>query len=749
MADSLADLQQTAQGQTLGGIQNNTGAAPTTIGTAQSLGASQNASQMVGTPQQSAAAIKEAMSPKNTLSELMRTATGRVQAKKGQSETALQGLESAKALSGLAGKLGEATTRAVSNASVALDVAANIADIPGKTDAEKAALSGDLKNLVDTLNTPGADVMPAYKSLKEKGYTDQQIAGFFNVEPEVLWGKVSSQLPKNVLVKDMIGVAPQAQLDSVRNMLSQDELTKFDNMTWDEAKQLVNQKLNDSVSNVAELKKQAIDRTLPASTRALAVQRLRELGQTGEYQAADEIKTAQQVVEEADNVYIDGQAYEVSEVLQAPEAKALITDILTGAKDVTALKGTPFEGMADLITQRSEKLAEYFGIDKGQLGGVGRIQEIEKTRAANEASLTNFFRDKGLTPTTDTNVLKALGITEDMQKGYAAFDQNAVNNNPVLNTVLTIKDATARAGAVQALAIQGADKVINDPQYQGLVDLLNPAAESGMTPAEGQALFGQLVRANNIMPSKAVDTMTTQEQSNFVNTFFKEAGISDILDTFGKYDFDDTNQKLPEQLDSDKDGKLDSPDKIAQQIESGNLDMNKLREFRQQMDSIDLNKAVQQKSVDESVMSTMPKLQTQQDFTKAYESMPALKALGGFFHFNKDGSFKGPAIWNMPATADKWENITATRGKIQSLESEIQKLLSTAKNASPTVKAQLQSNFAPLMKAVTDTRAWLDKRTTQLAALDKANNEAAAAARQAEIERRARQTYKAKKTRDR
>ena len=154
---TLTDLQKTAQeGSTLGGIASNTGVTPSNAQTASSLGASPNAAQMAGTPQQQAAAIKESTSSKSTLSYLQRTETGRAKELEGQSKEALERVATAKELAGLGGKVAAATTKAVAEAfRMPTDVVADISTWslahPG---VDTTKLNSALSDLQKAMNLP-------------------------------------------------------------------------------------------------------------------------------------------------------------------------------------------------------------------------------------------------------------------------------------------------------------------------------------------------------------------------------------------------------------------------------------------------------------------------------------------------------------------------------------------------------------------------------------------------------------------
>ena len=579
MADSLADMQNTAQGNTLGDIQNTTGAAPTSIGTAQSLGAAQNASQMVGTPQQQKAAIKEAIGPQNTLAELQRTAAGRVQTKAGQSATALEAAEAAKAFAGIAGKIGEATTKAVAGAGLALDVRANLDSITGKTPEEKATLANDLTALTDALNNKG-DTMTAYKQLKSKYNMDaNQIASLFNITPDQLWGKVESQLPPNVKVKDLDGLTTPEQMTALQRAIPQDKLDKLSDMSWSDAKGYINKYLSDSAANVDELKKQASDRTLPPSVRSAALQRMRELGVSGELQAAEELNTAQNIIDNADNVYIGGQAYEAADVLKSPEAKSLISDILLGNKDIKALDGTPFASLKGMLAANFDKLADHFGIDKGQIKNAGTLQQLENTRASNKLAIDNWLGQQGLTgvPTT-SNVLKAFGITEDAINGYASFDNKSVAN-PTLTTVLSLPQAD-RAAAFEVLNRDGADTLLNVDTNKDLVGLLKTQ--------EGRETLGGLISV-----SKHMSDFTSNDKDDTAQ-LFTELGLNGLFDdvkSLAGANVSEFGGKIPDLLDVNKDGKIDDATTIESSL--AGADMAKLNEFKNAVQGANLGQAVQ------------------------------------------------------------------------------------------------------------------------------------------------------------
>ena len=292
---TLTDLQQEAK-QTLGGIASNTGVTPSTAQTASSLGAAPNSAQMAGTPAQQKASIKSALGTNNTLGELQRTATARVTAKQGQSQDALDKVQAAKELSGLGGKVGAATTAAVAeSAKLPISVTANIDSYEGDP-ALKATLPSDLNALREaiTSNDPVAQ-MKAWQNVKTKyNLTTDAVAKMFTVDPDALWGQLEKSITgTNVKMRDMTGVVDSSKIDAVKKLLPAEQLANFDNLTWQEAKALMNTTLDNATANVDELQKQATDATLPASTRSMAAQRLRELGVTGELQSAVAIQDAQ------------------------------------------------------------------------------------------------------------------------------------------------------------------------------------------------------------------------------------------------------------------------------------------------------------------------------------------------------------------------------------------------------------------------------------------------------------------------
>jgi hypothetical protein len=708
MADSLADMQNTAQGNTLGGITETTGAAPTSIGTAQSLGAAQNAAQMVGTPQQQTAAIKDALSPKSTLAELQRTATGRVEAKKGQSTSALEAVESAKTLTGLAGKIGEATTNAVANAQVPLDLATNIeATIPAGKDANE--VKGAFTNLLTALKG-GGDPMAAYKKLKELGYNDQSIAQAFNVSPEALWGKVESQLPTNIKVSDMpLEASQQKALASAFPDKTAEELAK---MTWQEAKAGMNAYLNNSMTNVADLERQAADKTLPASTRALAVQRLRELGVTGESQAAGQIRELQDIAESKDNVYIDGQAYEVQDVLQSPEAKALITDVLSGAKDISSLKGTPFEGLTNLIVSRSADLEKLLGIKAGQLGAGGKLQELEATRKSNEEGMTSFFKEKGLTPTTDTNVLKALGINDDMINGYSTFDRTVLEKSPTLNAILNLPPER-RTTALSVLSRPNAAQLLQSTDTSGLLNLL-----TDVTNPNGPRILADILNADQFI--KDAGPVKAGQEESYVTEFFKSAGLNNVLDLMKQdIDFDIVGQDLPTSLDKDNDGKIDNAADIAKRVQSGELTMQSIQDLKNQWSKVDIGAVTKQKATDDGIIKAYQK---PLGVSSLREVLPVTSKLAGIFPTDGSGGYKivngmvqlSPSITDFAKITPA--SIAANPGNVRlnaiNFENslgdsirEIEKVLSTnIKDASPQVRESLTAHYAPMLAALTEAR---------------------------------------------
>jgi len=251
----------------------------------------------------------------------------------------------------------------------------------------------------------------------------------------------------NVKMRDMVGVADDSQIAAARKLMGAEDLATFEDMNWQDAKALINKTLSDATANVTELQKQASDPTLPASTRAMATQRLRELGVSGEYQAAGTIQQEQGKLEASDNVIIGDKSYEVQDVLNSPEAKEAIINVLNGTADLKSLEGGPLAGLIPLIKNNADELAAKFGIGEDGKIGVGKLQQIEQTRTTNEKSISDWLTNVGIpVPAgTDKEVLKSLGITDDVINGYSSFDANSLTGNKVIDMIKNIPAGPERA----------------------------------------------------------------------------------------------------------------------------------------------------------------------------------------------------------------------------------------------------------------------------------------------------------------
>lgn len=573
---TLTDLQQAAQGgSTLGGIKSNTGVAPSNAQTASSLGASSNAAQMAGTPAQQAAAIKESVSTKSTLDYMKRTESGRAQAKEGQSATALEKVEAAKQLAGLGGKVAAATQAAVSaSTNLPLTVTANLDTYVSDDPALMASLPADMKVLQDAIfSQDGNAQLQAWKTIKSKyNLTTDAVARMFNVPPETLWSQLESSLTgTKVTLKDLAGVVDPAQIEAAKQLLPAMESTALDNMTWQEAKALINQTLNNATANTVDLQKQASDQTLPASTRAMAVQRLRELGVTGEYQSADIIQGEQGKLEAADNVRIGDKEYEVQDVLNSPEAKDAIINVLNGTAELKDLEGGPLAGLIPLIKNHADELAAKFGIGEDGKIGVGKLQQIEITRSTNQKGITAKLAALGLPVPNkdDKEVLKSIGITDDVLNGYAEFDAQVLENNPTLTVIRGLPEGE-QAGAWATLSKPGMATLLNRPDKDGLVSLLKSPA--------GRETLGQLSAVESFL--KSDDFKTEGGEAEEVKSVFNAMGLDNLfaeLQTAAGVNLSGVGIDLPATLDANRDGVVDDMATIQKSLMNSGKSLDEIK----------------------------------------------------------------------------------------------------------------------------------------------------------------------------
>lgn len=599
---TLTDLQQTAQGQTLGGIASNTGVAPSNAQTASSLGAKPNASQMAGTPAQQAAAIKESTSSKSTLSYLQRTETGRAKELEGQSKEALDKVTAARELAGLGGKVGAATSAAI-NVSFALP-ADTKANISAWTTAhpDLAIRVPELESALSTLQTAlsgndNAATMAAWKKIKQDfNLSTEDVANMYKIDPAALSTKLQSTFPPGIKMKDLVGVADSAQIEAAKKLMPAESLADFDNMTWQDAKALMNKTLDDATANVTELQKQASDRTLPESTRKMAVQRLRELGVSGEYQAAGEIQDIQGKAEDADNVTIGDKTYEVQDVLQSPEAMDAIKKVLeTG--DVSSLNGTPFEGLKDLINNYGKDLADKFGIKWGETLGTNKLAATEKTRTDNETAIKGWLTGAGIpVPTSlDKDTLKVLGITDDVINGYSSFDTATIANNPVLKVIQNIPAGPERAAKQAAIW-----STISNPGMLVLLDGTHPELVKMLETTAGQETLKNISRVSTFVGTESYKD--DKEVAAETKQMLADVGIPNVNEILG-IDLAGLGVDIPAGLDTNSDGKLDASE-VQKSLTSGKS-LEEVNSYLSQLKNIDISKVTQQQATDSGLRNTM------------------------------------------------------------------------------------------------------------------------------------------------
>lgn len=577
MADTLDSLQVAAQqGQTADSIKESTGVRPTNALSANTLGASPNSAQMMGTPANKSAAIKDALgSGDTTLAGLQRLAPGRVQAKEGQSTDATKSLEDIKSLTGLAGKVGQATQEAIAQSQkLPLQVEANLTGLDDNTKAL-------YKSYADAVNSGDTNAITAAMSaLSHQGITADAIAKTFNVQPEALWAKIESTLPPNVTVDQVAKLADPKVLTSLRNIAPPDMVDKLGTMSWSDAKAMIDKASQDSISNVSELQKQATDMTLPAATRNLAITRLKELGVTGEYQASKAIAQATQTIDDLDNVYVGGQPIEVSDLLKSPEAKAAVVNVLNGTADIKSLQGTPFEGLIKTIQDNFDVLAREFGLDpSGTATAQGRIQQYQKTRDTNATALNSVLTSYGIIPTTSPNVLKALGVTDEMLNGYATFDQTKLNS-PALD-ILKGADANTQKLMMDTLESSGVTSLITDPANAGFADNLKTDG--------GRRLLNNLGKMTQYADNYG-NTPAEQAIPDMLTDMGIDTKLYTDLASLGDVDLRRFNGKLPPVLDSNNDGKLDDADTVARNIKNQSSSLANAAAIRQQLASVDFSK---------------------------------------------------------------------------------------------------------------------------------------------------------------
>lgn len=575
MADTLSNLQQDAQS-----IQSNTGVKPTNSNTALSLGASPDSAKMIGSSANQAAAIKESVAPKNTLAYLQRTAGGRTEARAGQSKEALEKIDAAKQLAGIAGKVGAAQTQAVQAAVLPLDVKADISNVPNLTPENKASLELDMSDLVKAFNNPDPQVqLDAYAKIKKKYQLDDKaIAGMFKVDPAALQAKISSNLGSvKIKVADMLakGYIDQKQVDAAKAVLLPEDLEGFDNLSWPEAKVKMEAALDAAQANTDKLMQQASDLTLPPSTRSMALQRLKELGMSGEMQAAAGLEQVEKDVEAADNVKIGDKTFEVNEVLNSPEAAEAIKNVLqTG--DLKSLDGTPFEGLKPLIENYGNELAKKFGIQWDGSIGQGKLQATETLRKTNETSINNYLSSLGVAVPSGVSkdALKTLGISDDTLNGYVPFDSKTLSGNRIISRLADPK-----------MPADEKSKVWSTLGYPGITNLLkgdNRGLESMLFSETGRASLQQLSKATEFVgKSEYTDDQNVDEE---VNQMFKDIGFS-LDDNLMGFDFGAYGVKIPDFMDTNKDGKIDDKATLQKTLVSKGADLEAMNAFKQQLAS--------------------------------------------------------------------------------------------------------------------------------------------------------------------
>jgi hypothetical protein len=674
---TLTDLQQAAQGSsTLGGIKSNTGVAPSNAQTASSLGASPNAAQMASTPAQQAAAIKESVSTKSTLDYLKRTESGRAKAQEGQSQEALDKVAAARELAGLGGKVGAATQAAVSaSTKLPLSVVANTETYQTDDPALRASLPNDLNVLRDALTGADGKVqMEAWKNIKSKyNLSTDAIAKMFNVDPDALWGQLEKSITgTNVKMRDMVGVADDSQIEAARKLMGAEDLATFEDMNWQDAKALINQTLNNATANVTELQKQASDPTLPASTRSMAVQRLRELGVSGEYQAAGTIQQEQGKLEAADNVMIGDKSYEVQDVLNSPEAKEAIINVLNGTADLKSLEGGPLAGLIPLIKNNADELAAKFGIgEEGKLG-VGKLQQIEITRTTNQKGIIDKLTALGLPVPNpdDKEVLKSLGITDDVLNGYAAFDAATLDGNSTLNTIKSLpKDE--QAGAWATLSKPGMAALLNRPDKDGLVNLLKSPA--------GRETLSHLSKAEVFLQGEDFNTAGNEEEE--VKSLFDSVGLTNLfgeLKLAGDVNLSKAGIDLPPLLDANKDGKLDDMATIQKNMIASGKSLDDINKELLSLKSVDPAK-VKAAINNNKVLGTADNIISEvgeYDYTQQADVLKSIEEIKGVGLINFVKKRKGLFTSTVPVKPDgvpqaAFDNAVAKYNKLTSMRDKM------------------------------------------------------------------------------
>jgi hypothetical protein len=514
---------------------------------------------------------------------MQRTASGRAEERTGQSKEALDKVAAAKELAGIAGKVGAAQTAAVQAAVLPLDVKADLtnsrkADGSAFTAEEQTALQVDMANLVKALNDPSPQVqLDAYANIKKKYQLDDKaIAAMFKVDPAALQSKISQSM-SNIKVKvgDMLakGYIDQKQVDAAKAVLLPEDLEGFESLPWDVAKVKMEAAIDAAQANTDKLMQEASDLTLPPSTRAMALQRLKELGMSGEMQAAAGLEQVTKDVENADNVKVGDKTFEVNEVLSSPEASDAIKKVLeTG--DLKSLDGTPFEGLKPLIENYGKELADKFGIKWDGSVGQGKLQQVEALRNTNQKSIETYLSSLGVPVPSGVSkdALKALGITDDTLNGYAAFDSKSLAGNRIITKLSN-----------PAMTADEKNKVWGTLGKPGITALLagnNEGLESLLYSEAGRQTLSELGKATEFTgKSEYTDDKNVDAE---VKQMFSDIGFN-LDDNWMNFDFGSYGVKIPDFMDTNKDGKIDDKATLQKTLVSGGANLEEMNKFKEQL----------------------------------------------------------------------------------------------------------------------------------------------------------------------
>lgn len=540
-------------------------APPTTPLGAGLIGANPDQAKMMGTPAQKNAAISLASNPQQNLQTTLRQGQARTQATGAEAGK----IEKSQALKDL-GAMGDRVNDFINAQRTKLQTATPAEGGAGvqvkAADQFQGYTVADIENtksLLDQWRQNPTDKNLILQVNKALGFDidhqldPSEVDALYQSATDAIAqggaGVVSDKLTVADLVQNPAFQYDEEQLSSLLGV----PVTEVSAMSVGDIQNKIAQIEQEEFANTAELEQKAQSGELGQAERGMARSLGREASATGIRASEADVSRLEDQIANADEVSFGGKAYKVDDLLRDDTISGIISDYMNSGEgsQTRADIDSKEPALSEFIKKNSAVLAQ--ASQQLQQGAKG-FQDIQ---AANKA-LANVGNIK-----LPDELMKAI-LPE---WGELTSTQYSVDNSPVLSMLSGYTDHP-ELGDAAAAAQKLAQHTKEDPNFATQLAGLSTPELAALNPGKEGGLFDQFVNTKkdnewllNATPAD-IDAVINKKMGwpmggmKKLQDTFTSGAVSNYLG-FGDYP--------TSSLDSNKDGKLDSPEEMLANIKKG------------------------------------------------------------------------------------------------------------------------------------------------------------------------------------